>query len=208
MPFANPPALSTVFFQGSNPFGIQDNSGLNPTSTSGIQDAINAKLLNNKRYLESPFSVSVLPDKSYALWINRQVTHALPVAVAWLANNDAAQPFSFTVTSFPLPTPSARTPSAPVGTRTALFDAFALHVLITFFVSVSLATVPCLAIRAVVTDRCAQTKHVLEGSTVPQYQRTTPPRTCQTHLPHISAQSWVYRHPSIGLQTGCLMPLA
>ena len=169
MPFANPPALSTVFVQGMSPLKPPQTSSLNPTTSSGIQDSINAKLASNRRYLESPFSVSMLPDNSYALWINRQVTHALPVAIAWLANNDGQQPFAFTVSSFPLPTPSQYTPVTPTGDSPTYYSipASELHAFITFFVAVSLATVPCLAIRAVVTDRSVQMKHVLAGDHFP-----------------------------------------
>jgi hypothetical protein len=104
----------------------------------------------------------MLPDQSYTLWINRQVTHALPVAIAWLANNDMQQPFSFTVSSFPLSSEQTRAP-ANNDDSPKYFPSTFLHVFITLLVAVSLTTVPCLSIRAVVSDRAVQTKHVLAG---------------------------------------------
>jgi hypothetical protein len=150
-----------MYVQGTAPLDTQEKSGLRPTSTSSVQDAINANLASDKKYMESPFSVSMLPDQSYVLWINRQITHALPVAIAWLANNDKMQPFAFTVSSFPLPSPY-QPPPRPIA-ETTYFTPLILHMFITFLVAVSLVTVPCLAVRAVVSDRAVQTKHVLAG---------------------------------------------
>ncbi len=153
-----------MYVQGTAPLDSLEKSGLKPTPTSSVQDTINANLANDKKYMESPFSVSMLPDQSYVLWINRQITHALPVAIAWLANNDKMQPFAFTVSSFPLPSPYNPPPrpkdDAP---KTTYFPPLILHMFITFLVALSLVTVPCLAVRAVVSDRAVQTKHVLAG---------------------------------------------
>jgi hypothetical protein len=196
VPFANPPSLTTVFTQGAAPLGFKQISGLTPTATSSIQDSINSKLATNEKYLESPFSVSILPDMSYALWINRQVTHALPVAIAWLANNDVQQQFAFHVTSSPLYNPpQIFPPNTHIGPR--YFEPYILHIFMSFFVAVALSTVPCLAIRAVVTDRCVQTKHVLAGTPAVFV-------TLQRHSPPLILQSWGYHPPCTGSQTGCL----
>lgn len=156
-----------MFVQGNVPLATQGSSDFIPRLTSSIQDTINVNLGRDRKYMESPFSVSMLPDLTYALWINRQVTHVLPVAIAWLANNDVQQPFVFTVSSFPLSSPLP-SPSTPASSPQYFAPGF-LHIFITFFVAVSLSTVPCLSIRAVVSDRAVQTKHVLAGD--PSSQR-------------------------------------
>ena len=174
-----------MFVQGKAPLTEQGSSGLIPKVTSSIQHSINDNLGRDRKYMESPFSVSMLPDGTYALWINRQVTHALPVAIAWLANNDKDQLFVFTVSSFPLSSPLP-TPSTPEDSP-KYFAPGILHVFITFLVAVSLSTVPCLSIRAIVSDRAVQTKHVLAGD--PPFQR---PRAVRTE----SNQSAVMGLPS------------
>ena len=131
-----------------------------------IQDAINFELAKNRKYLESPFSVEMLPDGSYALWVNRQVTHTLPVAIAWLANNDVKQPFAFTVSSTPLQDPP-ESPVSPASKGPLSIPKSSLHIYMTFLVAVTLSTVPCLSIRAVVADRTVQTKHLLSGTFTP-----------------------------------------
>jgi hypothetical protein len=153
-----------VFVQGSSPLGAQQDSGLTPTVKPNIQDAINFELAKNRKYLESPFSVGMLSDRSYALWVNRQVTHSLPVAIAWLANNDAQQPFAFTVSSTPLQDPPRDSPVSPASKEPLSISKYLLHIYMTFLVAVTLSTVPCLSIRAVVADRTVQTKHLLSGT--------------------------------------------
>ena len=200
VPFTNVPDLSTVFTQGAAALSSPQSSGLKAIATSSIQDTINSKLSSNPKYLESPFSVGSLPDKTYALWINRQVTHALPVAIAWLANNDAHQPFAFTVTSSPLYTPPQRFPSN-IPSRPLYFPPTILHLFITFFVAVTLATVPCLAVRAVVSDRVVQTKHVLAGA----LRRVLPLQYCASHA---RWQSWVFHRLCTGSPIGSWTPPA
>ena len=110
----------------------------------------------------------MLPDQSYALWINRQVTHSLPVAIAWLANNDIRQPFAFTVFSTPLQDPPRQSPLSPADQQPRSLPKALLHIFMTFLVAIALATVPCLSIRAVVADRTVQTKHLLSGNDTPK----------------------------------------
>ncbi len=196
VPFANPASLSTVFVQGSSPLGSQQDSGLTSTVKPNIQDAINFELAKNRKYLESPFSVGMLPDGSYALWINRQVAHTLPVAIAWLANNDARQPFAFTVSSAPLQDPPRDSPVSPASKEPLSIPNFLLHIYMTFLVAVTLSTVPCLSIRAVVADRTVQTKHLLSGTFTPKYVQET------VFLVQFCEQLWASLHPCTGLQTG------
>jgi len=88
------------------------------------------------------------------------------VAIAWLANNDVKQPFAFTVSSTPLQDPPESSVS-PASKGPLSIPKSSLHIYMTFLVAVTLSTVPCLSIRAVVADRTVQTKHLLSGTFTP-----------------------------------------
>jgi ATP-binding cassette subfamily A (ABC1) protein 3 len=77
------------------------------TSTTSLIETLNAKNANpqSNSNMESAFSFDATLGK-YGLYINRQYTHAVPVALNYLASNfqqAGKQPVSFTLFSAPLP---------------------------------------------------------------------------------------------------------
>jgi ATP-binding cassette subfamily A (ABC1) protein 3 len=146
------PAVSTIYNTGSGVAGTPSLTVKQQSSTAELIATLNAKNSNpsSDSNMESAFSFDITSSK-YGIYVNRQYTHALPVALNYLASN--AQPpsgkpaITFTLFSAPLP---FKVREVAQGTSTFLL-----------FVVFALSFIPGYVVSKAVTERVSKARHLL-----------------------------------------------
>jgi hypothetical protein len=148
----NGPAVSTIYNAGGLIAGTSSLTVKQQSSTAELTATLNAKnsIPSSDSNMESAFSFDSTSAK-YGVYVNRQYTHALPVALNYLASN--AQPpsgksaITFTLFSAPLP---FKVREVAQGTLTFVS-----------VVALALSFVPGYVVSKAVTERVSKARHLL-----------------------------------------------
>jgi ATP-binding cassette subfamily A (ABC1) protein 3 len=146
------PAVSTIYNSGSGIASTPPLTVKQQSSTAELIATLNAKNSNpsSDSNMESAFSFDITSSK-FGVYVNRQYTHALPVALNYLASN--AQPpsgkpaITFTLFSAPLP---FKVREVAAGTQVFLS-----------LVVLALSFVPGYVVSKAVTERVSKARHLL-----------------------------------------------